>query len=127
MAASQRPCHPAAYGGLSAAAACGITELAEIPEWAKPRPNQAVVLRRLDVDLGSLEDKAFADGHARRRRGERARRRVAEQLPAGANGSFKHSVSKSELLASRKALEQSDASRRRQSQRKAKWEAARNW
>jgi hypothetical protein len=103
------------------------TELAEIPEWAKPRPNQAVVLRRLDVDLGSLEDKAFADGHARRRRGERARRRVAEQLPAGANGSFKHSVSKSELLASRKALEQSDTSRRRQSQRKAKWEAARNW
>jgi hypothetical protein len=31
LAASQRPCHPAAYGGLSAAAACGITELAEIP------------------------------------------------------------------------------------------------
>lgn len=75
-----------------------------IPDWAQPKVNQAVVLRRLDLDLGDVENAAPARDRARRRRGERARRRFAEQLPPGANGSFKHSMSKTELLASRMAV-----------------------
>lgn len=75
-----------------------------IPDWAQPKLNQAVILRRLDLDLGNVDDATTIKDHARRRKGQRARRRFAEQLPEGANGSFKHSVSKSELLASRMAV-----------------------
>lgn len=79
--------------------------VAGIPDWAQPEPglSKALHLRRMEVDLGSVEDTEAIIQHSRRRKGQRARRRFAEAQPEGSNGSFKH-ISKKELLAMRKAV-----------------------
>ena len=95
-----------------------------IPDWAQPTPglHKTLHLRRMEVDLGDVEDAEDINQRSRRRKGRRARQRFAETLPEGANGSFKH-ISKKELLAMRQAvLEQPLPSQRRDgSFRKHAW------
>lgn len=93
-----------------------------IPDWAQPTPGigKALHLRRMDVDLGSVEDTEALKQHSRRRKGQRARRRFAESLPEGANGSFKH-IGKKELLARRKAVVEQPSLRQHGSSAKRNW------
>ena len=93
-----------------------------IPDWAQPTPglSKTLHLRRMDVDLGDVEDTEAIKQHSRRRKGQRARRRFAEALPEGANGSFKH-ISKKELLAQRKAVVEQPSLRQDGSSAERNW------
>jgi hypothetical protein len=76
-----------------------------IPDWAQPKPGQttSLNLRRMDIDLGNVEDAKLIKTTERRKKGQRARKRFAEAQPPGDNGSFKH-ISKAEVLARRKKV-----------------------